>query len=109
MDEMTLLKNRITELEGILSEFVYSDRYISQKHMQFLDGKNIQFARSTGTKIGTAADQKLAFHGVTPTVQGGSINAPSAPGVAYNQAEAASAVAAINSIRTILINKGLTA
>lgn len=69
MDEITQLKQRIEILEEFMASLNFSDRYISQKHMQFLDGKNIQLARGTGTEIGTAADQKLAFYGLTPLVQ----------------------------------------
>lgn len=42
-------------------------------------------------------------------VQAAAIAAPNAPGAAYLQADAASAVAAINSIRTALSNFGITA
>lgn len=53
------------ELAGLLA----SDRFIFQRHIQLLDGKNIQLAKGTGTKIGTATDQKLGFFGETPVVQ----------------------------------------
>lgn len=33
------------------------------------DGKNITFNTTTGTKIGTAANEKLAFYNATPIVQ----------------------------------------
>lgn len=53
---------------------------------------------------------RIAFYdGVTPVVRAGAISAPTAPGAIYAQAEAASAVAAINSIRTALLNIGITA
>jgi hypothetical protein len=109
MTEIEQLKQRIELLENFVADFVYSDRYISQKHFQFIDGKNIQLAKSTGTQIGTAADQKLAFHGATPVVQASAISAPTSPGATYSQAEASSVVVAVNSIRTVLANKGLTA
>ena len=44
------------------------DRYTFQKHIQILNGRNIQTGRSIGTKIGTAADQKIGFFGATPVV-----------------------------------------
>jgi hypothetical protein len=53
------------ELAGLLGV----DRYIFQKHIQLFDGRNIQAGRTTGTKIGTAIDQKLGFFGKTPVVQ----------------------------------------
>lgn len=92
-----------------LSSLIKSDRFTFEKHLQLLDGRNIQTGRGTGTKIGTATDQKIAFYGKTPIVQQGSINAPSTPGGLYSQSDAQSAVTAINSIRTALINIGITA
>jgi hypothetical protein len=35
----------------------------------FADGVNLSLGASTGTQIGTAANQKLAFFGQTPVVQ----------------------------------------
>ena len=35
----------------------------------FTDGINIILGTSTGTEIATAANQKIGFHGATPTVQ----------------------------------------
>jgi hypothetical protein len=35
----------------------------------FVDGVNFTFGTSTGTQIGTAANQRLAFYGKTPVVQ----------------------------------------
>ena len=51
------------------SKFDAVDRYTIQKLMQFFDGGNIQLGTTTGTKIGTATDQKLALHGATPVIQ----------------------------------------
>lgn len=67
--ETEQLQKRIELLENFMTSFVASDRYIAQKHLQFLDGKNIQTALGTGTKIGTAPTQKLSLWGVTPVVQ----------------------------------------
>ena len=86
-----------------LQEFLASDRYIFSKHVQFLDGRNIQAGRTTGTKIGTAADQKIAFFGTTPITQQSAISAPT--GGATQDAEARTA---INTIRTVLQAFGLT-
>lgn len=91
-----------------LQRFILSDRYAFEKHLQIFDGKNIQLAKGTGTKIGTESTQKMAFFGATPVVRQASISAPSTPSGAYVQAEAVSTVAAINSIRTALITFGLT-
>jgi len=108
MNEIEQLKQRIGVLENFIADFVYSDRYISQKHFQFLDGKNIQFAKGTGTKIGTESTQKIGFLGATPIVQQAVISAPTAPSSVYSQAEATSTVTAVNLIIAVLKNFGLT-
>lgn len=50
----------------------------------------------------------VGLNGNTPVAKAAAIAAPTAPGAAYVQAEAASAVAAINAIRTALANIGIT-
>jgi hypothetical protein len=62
-------EERLSHLEAIVARLVVSDRYTIQKHLQMFDGRNIQTGRTAGTKIGTAADQKLGFFGTTPVIQ----------------------------------------
>ena len=45
------------------------DSYTFQKHIKIFDAHNIQLGRTTGTKIGTATDQKLGFFNATPVLQ----------------------------------------
>ena len=92
-----------------MSKFNFSDRFVFYKLIQILDGRNIQFGLTNGTKLGLSANDKISLHGVTPVIQASAISAPSTPSGSYSQAEAQSAVNAINSIRTALINKGITA
>ena len=77
MDELQQLKNRIETLEAILGSFIYSDRFIFQRNLQLQDGRNIQLATGTGSKIGTAITQKLSFYGVTPVDQPATVTDPS--------------------------------
>ena len=77
------------ELSGLLG----LERYTFQKHIQLFDGRNIQTGRATGTKIGTATDQLLAFYGVTPVNQPATISDPSGGGT--QDAEARTAINAI--------------
>ena len=49
-----------------LLKFIGIDRFLFQKNIQIFDNRNIQLGRTTGTKIGTAIDQKLGFFGTTP-------------------------------------------
>lgn len=56
-----------------LSDIIFSDRYVFQRKLQLLDGRNIQVGKATGTQIATASDQKLGFYGATP------ITKPAAP------------------------------
>lgn len=55
----------------------------------------------TGTTVG--------LNGNTPVAKAGAITAPTAPGAAYVQAEAASMKTAVDAIRTALTNIGITA
>ena len=87
-----------------LEEFIASDRYIFSRLVQFLDGRNVQVGKTTGTKIGTETTQKIAFHGSTPVVQAAAIANPSGGATEDTQARTA-----INSILTVLRNKGLIA
>lgn len=48
------------------------------------------------------------LYGVAPTAQAAAIATPTAPGAVYLQAEATSAKTAIDNIRTVLTNIGIT-
>ena len=52
-----------------LRNFITSDKYQFNRTARFGDGINLEFATSTGTKIGTAIGQKLAFYGTTPVAR----------------------------------------
>ena len=82
------LKDRFDKLEK-------SDRYTILKLIQMLDGRNFQFGRTTGTKLGTASDQKLSVYGVTPIIQQSKINDPSGGGTAGVDAPARNTINAI--------------
>lgn len=60
-----------------LQDFIAAERYTFQKHLQLFDGRNIQTGRTTGTKIGTATDQKLGFFNKTPVDQPATVSDPS--------------------------------
>ena len=76
------------------------------KTFDFLSDTTIITGSTTGTKFG-ATGNKIGFLGATPIVRQSAISAPSTPSAGYSQAEAQSAVTAINSIRTTLQNFGL--
>lgn len=69
MNDLELLQREVSELKAIINALVFSDRYVFQRDIELFDGRNIQLASGTGTKIGTAATQKLGFFGATPVVQ----------------------------------------
>lgn len=50
-------------------DFNKTDRFTFEKLIQLLDGRNLQLGKTTGSKIGTATDQKLAFFNSTPIIQ----------------------------------------
>lgn len=53
------------ELQNLLKK----DRMTHDKLVQHLDGRNIQFGKTTGTKFGTETAQKIGFWNTTPVVQ----------------------------------------
>lgn len=48
---------------------VSSPTTVTAKGLTFIDGNNVILGTSTGTKIGTATNQKLGFYNSTPVVQ----------------------------------------
>ena len=94
------LQSEFLKLKARLDAYEASDRFIMSTTLQLLDGRNIQLGRGTGTKIGTAADQKLAFYGATPIVRQGAISAPS--GGATVDAQSRTAITSIiNALRNV--------
>lgn len=67
-------------------------------HVSFLDGKNITTGATTGTKIGTAATEKLGFFGATPVVR--------PTGTAAVATDLATALTLVNDLRSKLITLG---
>jgi hypothetical protein len=65
----------------------------------FADGINLTFGTSTGTQIGTAANQKLAFFGKTPIVQ--PTLGPATAGSSYTSNEQAMLQAVFNLLRNL--------
>jgi len=59
-----------------LSFFLKRDKYVFDKHIQILDGRNIQISASTGLKIGTESTQKIGFLGSSPVSQQSKISDP---------------------------------
>lgn len=80
------------------------------------DAKNIILNATTGTKIGTATTEKLAFHNAAPVIQrAGAAQAAVATTASTNvtpfgyttAAQADSIVTLLNEIRAVLVEKGL--
>jgi len=75
MDEQQI-RNLISEAieehshDGILSKQVnIDDLFGNVLQLEFIDEHNITFGTVTGTKIGTATSEKLAFYNTTPVNQ----------------------------------------
>lgn len=101
---MALTEENIKEIiRQELAFIIKNDKFVFEKLVQFLDGRNIQLGRGSGTKIGTASDQKLAVYGADPIVQQGAISAPSGGATIDNESRAA-----ISSLITALKNFGIT-
>lgn len=105
-EEIQKLKKQVEVLENFVADFSYSDRYIFQKHAQFLDAKDISFGTSKGTRIGKSVNEKIAFFGATPIVRQAAITAPSIQGATYNQIDVQSIATTVNSLITLLENFG---
>ena len=102
-------ENRIREIIREESASLFSPtRYIFSKLVQFLDGRNIQVGKSTGTKIGTETTQKIGFYGKAPIAQNATITAPAGGGSGSTDAVDISARAAISEIKAFLTLIGLT-
>ena len=101
------------EIELIVQKYLdrslKGDYIIFNKGSQFQDGKNVQFGKTTGTKIGTNSTEKIGFFGATPVVRQTANTAPSGGGSGSTDAIDISARTAIGQIRTTLNNLGLTA
>lgn len=104
-----IIRDELTNILGI-------DKYIFDKNIQILDIRNIQTGRTNGTKISTEIDQKIGFHGATPTIQrsGSSQEAVATTGATqttpYGYTTAAQAngiVTLLNEIRASLVEKGI--
>ena len=74
---------------------------LGSSNMNMGNGRNITASSSTGTKIGTATNQKFGFWGTTPVVQQSAIADPASDTAANN--------AAIDSILAALRTMGLIA
>lgn len=92
-----------------LQDFVNNNKYTFSKPVQFLDGRNIQTGRTTGTMIGTATDQKVSVFGEAPVVQASAITAPTDAGALYNQGTAQTNVDAVKALLTAIKNFGIIA
>lgn len=99
MDEATVRKLIREELQELLQ-----DKYTFNKEVRFLDGRNIQFGKTTGTIIGTETTQRLGFFGKSPVTQQSAISSPVGGSTVDTEARTA-----INALKDVFYNFGLTA
>jgi hypothetical protein len=83
--------------------------FLFDANIKILDARNITVGRTNGTKIATAADQKLGFYGATPVTRQGAITAPTGGGSSSSNAIDVSSRAAIVSLIAALHALGLIA
>ena len=108
-EEIQQLQNRVKLLENLLYALVKSDKYYFGKHIVLADGLNIFISTGTGTRIGTAAGQKMAFYNSTPIVQPTAVTSAASQGGSYVQADVQTIATAVNDLLTRLRNLGLIA
>lgn len=53
-------------IKEIFRDYLYQDKFVFPRPVQFKDGINIQLGDDFGTQIGTSSTQKLGFYGATP-------------------------------------------
>lgn len=91
-------------------------RFIFSFGVSLADGKNLSFGTSTGSKIGTATNEKLAFHNSTPVIQRASASQTAvvttaatnvAPYGFSTSAQADAIVTLVNELRAAMVEKGL--
>lgn len=97
-------EQRLERIEALLASFIATDKYTFQRHIQMLDGRNIQTGTTTGTIIGTETTQKVGFFGKSPVAQQSSIADPAGGATIDTQARTA-----VNSILDVLDALGFTA
>jgi hypothetical protein len=95
--------------QNILNQLVKSDRYVFQRDLQFLAGRNFQFDTANGTKIGTGALQKIGFWDATPIVQPAHVANANNVGAAYSQSEVQDIADTLNTLISRLENAGILA
>ena len=95
---------RLEVMEAIIVHLVKTDRYTFEKAIQLLDGRNIQFGFTTGTKFGTSTSQKIGFWNKTPIIQPTAVS--DASGGTTIDAEARTA---LNALLSRLRNTGIIA
>ena len=71
-----------------LADFRKSDRYTIGRTLVMMDARDIETNINTGTKIATAAAQKMAFWGQTPVNQPDAVSDPSGGSTVDTQARA---------------------
>jgi len=87
---MNPLEVRLAELEARVAKYEKRDRFVFEKLLQIMDGRNIQVGTGTGTQIATETTQKLGFFGAAPVVQRTAVTRPT--GGVTQDAEARGAI-----------------
>src|SRR3990167_6451116 len=63
------LETRIRELENQVKQISRRGNVFSEPVVIYLDGRNLQFGTSSGSKIGTSTSQKISFWNASPSIQ----------------------------------------
>lgn len=83
--------------------------YVFSRHIQLLDGRNLQLGKTTGTKIGLSSSEKIGLWGTTPVIQRTKINDPNDVSGTYVSAEVQDIVDKVKAILDALETIGITA
>ena len=111
--QLQTLQGKFDNLSGLYFRTNFIDKTVFQNPVYFnskfylKDGTSIALGASHGGILGIVGD-RIGFLGASPVGRQNAITTPTAPSAAYVQAEATSAKTAIDAIRNVLINFGLT-
>ena len=103
MDEFELYKQKVDNIEKMLTVLVKSDRYTMEKDLEIGNGRNVVLGKGIGTKIGTEATQKIGLWGANPIAQSSAPSVPSGGSTIDTEARAW-----ISSMHNIFTNSGFT-
>lgn len=108
-ERLLLIEEKLNKVLAYYEQENFSDKMVLRRNLilKDKDGKVVLNSQEGGVTIGSASG-KVGLYGKTPIVKASTIAAPSAAGGTYSQSQVDSIVTAVNAIRVVLQNIGIT-